>query len=161
MHTEAYEFVSKFATQDNITVIEIGSRDLNGSVRQLFPCAVWVGLDLYPGPAVDIVCDAASYVPDSLVDLVVCCEVLEHAPNWRELIQCAASWLQPGGRMIITCAGPGRAPHSHHDGGELREGEYYGNLSADAIAEELHYSGLHLISCDQSGEDTQAAAFRL
>ena len=160
MHAEAFRFVSRYMTNDALSVIEIGSRDINGTSRPLFPAASWIGLDLHPGPCVDVVCDAVNYVPTSLVDLVVCTEVLEHAPNWRELIHCAASWLLPGGRLIITCAGPGRAPHSHHDGGELHDGEYYGNLSADQIAEELHYAGLLVEHCEQAGDDTQAVGLK-
>ena len=162
MHTEAFSFVSRFATRDALAVIEIGSRDINGTPRPLFQAASWTGLDLYPGPCVDWVGDCRDYVPASLVDLVVCTEVLEHARGWRQLIRVSASWLRPGGRVILTCAGPGRAPHSHHDGGGLRDGEYYGNLSADQIAEELHYAGMIEITTEEhpSRGDTYAIATR-
>ena len=160
MHAEAFRFVSRFATHDALSVIEIGSRNINGTPRPLFPAASWIGLDLYPGPCVDWVGDCRDYVPASLVDLVVCTEVLEHARGWRQLIQCAASWLLPGGRMILTCAGPGRAPHSHHDGGALREGEYYGNLSANEIADELRTAGMIDIQTEENAAvgDTYAIA---
>lgn len=160
MHAEAFRFVSRYATRDALSVIEIGSRDINGTPRPLFPSASWIGLDWHAGPCVDVVCDAVDYVPTSLVDIVVCTEVLEHAPNWRKLIQCAASWLLPCGRFIMTCAGPGRAPHSHHDGGGLHDSEYYANLSADQIAEEFHYAGLHVLHCEQAGDDTQAVGLK-
>lgn len=169
MHAEAFRFVSRFKTNEPISVIECGSRDINGTVRPLFPCASWIGLDWHAGPCVDVVCDAVDYFPSQGVDLVVCTEVLEHAPNWRELIQCASSWLLPGGRFLMTCAGPGRAPHSHHDGCGLHENEYYGNLSADQIAEECHNAGMSIVCAeegltvpdDQScGTDTRVCAMK-
>ena len=46
MHVEAFAFVAQFSTTDPITVIEIGSRIINGTVRGLFPNAHWTGLDL-------------------------------------------------------------------------------------------------------------------
>jgi len=160
MHPGAYEFISRFATNDLLSVIEIGSRDINGTVRPLFPAASWTGLDLYPGPAVDVVTDALDYVPGKLVDLVVCCEVFEHAKNWRQILQRASCWLGDGGRILITCAGPGRDPHSAIDGGQLRPGEHYENISVDSLGEELHYAGFVEISMDWNNhwQDTYAVA---
>ena len=169
MHTAAYDYVSRFANTEPITVIEIGSRDINGTPRPLFPAATWVGLDLHEGPAVDWVGDAVKYAPSALVDLVICTEVLEHAENWRELIAIAASWLKPGGKLIMTCAGPGREPHSHHDGATLRDGEYYGNLTCDQITGKMRSTGLIVLSVEQGqtvsyddyfGTDIRSVAYR-
>ncbi len=162
MHPGAFEFVSRFATHEPLSVLEIGSRDINGSVRCHFPGASWTGLDLYPGPSVDIVTNALDYMPESLADMIVCCEVFEHAANWAEIITHAATWLRPAGRILITCAGPGRDPHSAIDGGELHPDEHYANISQDQMAEELHYAGF--IQIDVSGNehwrDTYATAIR-
>ena len=133
MHNEAFEFLRKFATTDSISVIEIGSRDINGTCRTLFPNAKWIGLDRYPGACVDVVCDAEGYVPSEPVDVVMCMETLEHAKNWQGLICSGISWLKPCGQMIITCAGPGREPHSAIDGGPCYDGEYYCNVNVLAI----------------------------
>lgn len=151
MHPECLKYLRQFGSMDSLSVIEIGSRDINGSARAFWPNARWVGLDLHPGPAVDIVCDAETYRPEAPVDMVICCEVLEHAANWRELIAVAATWLKPGGRFIVTCAGPGRAEHSAIDGGSLRSDEHYASISQDQLAEELYYAGFHHI--DVGGED--------
>lgn len=158
MHAEAYAFVKQFACDTPIDVIEIGSRNINGSVRPLFPKARWVGLDLHPGPDVDVVCDMMEYTPPKQVDLVICCEVLEHAEPWKQMLSQAQAWLKPGGRMIITCAGPGRLPHSHIDGCQLRPGEYYGNISAEDLREAMEADGLYVVICTQLRNDTQAMA---
>jgi len=151
MHPGAFEFVRQFATNEAIEIIEIGARNINGTVRPLFPSAKYIGLDLNPGPCVDVVCDALEYVPDKLVDLVIAAEVFEHAPNWGAIIAHAATWIVPGGRILVTAAGPGREPHSAADGGALRPGEHYENLTEDRLAEELHFAGFEEI--EVSGND--------
>jgi len=160
MHSAAFEFVGRYATDEPLRVIEIGSRDLNGTVRPHFPAANWIGLDLNPGPCVDVVCDALDYVPANPVDLVICCEVFEHTPNWGAIIAHAATWIVSGGRMLITAAGPGREPHSAADGGALRPGEHYENLTEDRLAEELHFAGFEEIetSGNQHWRDVYAVA---
>lgn len=158
MHEQAYNFVRQFATDESISVVEIGSRNINGTVRPLFPASRWVGIDLHPGPAVDIVGDMLNFTPDDTVDLVVCCEVLEHAEKWREMVARASNWLKCNGSIIITCAGPGRLPHSHIDGCQLRPGEYYGNVTTQELRAELEVNGLRVVICSQFGNDTQAMA---
>lgn len=130
MHKAAYEFIREHKTDATISVIEIGSRNINGTVRDHFPNATWTGLDLYPGPCVDVVCDATQWTPKSQVDLVICCEVLEHTPQVAEICNQAYEWLRDGGRFIGTAAGIGRAVHSAIDGRKLlHPGEHYANIS--------------------------------
>lgn len=162
MHPGAFEFVGRFATRDAISVVEIGSRDINGSVRCHFPVADYIGLDLIAGPSVDVVCDALNYEPPQKVDLVVCCEVFEHCSYWGELLNHVSSWLTPGGRIIITCAGPGREPHSAIDGGALHPDEHYANISARELSDELHNAGFKQIevSGNEYWKDTYAIAMK-
>lgn len=161
MHNDARMYVDRFATADALSVIEIGSRNINGTVRDLFPNASWTGLDLYPGPCVDVVCDSEKWSPESPVDLVICCEVFEHAQRWTAMLFNAAKWLKPGGRIVVTCAGPDRPPHSHHDGGKLRKGEYYSNISADRMRQAMESCGFANVEAHQFGYDTQASGVKL
>lgn len=160
MHQQAREFVAQFATDAPLRVIEIGSRDINGNCRDLFPNADWTGLDLYAGPMVDVVCDAESWRPSEPVDLVICCEVLEHAKRWRGLLAASAHMLKPGGTLIVTCAGTGRRPHSHFDGGKLRAGEYYRNLTPENVARILTENGFRVDVAIANRFDTQVKATR-
>lgn len=109
-------------------VVEIGCRDINGGVRDLFPHAVYTGIDIRPGPGVDVVADGATYKPMSEVDCVVCCEVLEHTPDAELIVRNCANILDKGGCLIITCAGEGRDPHSAIDLDPIRPDEYYANI---------------------------------
>ena len=53
-----------------------------------------------------------------------------------------ADVLAPGGALLITCAGPGRLPHSAVDGGPLQTGEYYAGIPADVLKAWLTQAGL-------------------
>lgn len=162
MHPGAFEFVRQFATEDPISVIEIGSRDINGSVRPHFPIASWIGIDCVDGPSVDVVADAVKYLPSQTADRVICCEVFEHTAEWRQIILRAYYWLKPGGTFIITCAGVGREPHSAIDGEILRAGESYENVSEQQMSEALRFAGFESIevSGNEHWHDTYATAQR-
>lgn len=133
MHNEAFDWVRRYATSD-VDVLDIGGRNINGTTRDLFPGATWTSLDLYSGPGVDIVADAAAWVPDRDYDVVVCTEVFEHAPAWPQICVTAFKACRPAGLFIATMAGPGRPEHSGIDGGwVLHPGEYYGNVDPDEL----------------------------
>jgi hypothetical protein len=161
MHSEAFAFVKQFSTNNPISVIDIGSRDINGTCRPHFPNARYFGLDLYAGPSVDWVGTALDYKPPECVDCILCCEVFEHTNEWRDIIARSAAWLTHGGSMIITCAGYGRLPHSHHDGCQLRPNEYYCNVSPEEIREAMSESGLRVIISTTLGNDTQAMGINI
>lgn len=150
MHHECRKFLRKFFTLDPLSVIEIGSRDINGSARAFFPNAKWIGLDLYHGTGVDIVVNAVDYSPQETVDLVVCCEVFEHTMHWGEIIKRVISWLSPGGRFIVTCAGPGRPVHSAIAGEKvLHPGEHYENLAQDDLRAAMLLAGFDSVETSE------------
>ena len=98
--------------------------------------------------------------PTGRYDVVLCTEVLEHAPDWISIVSVAASALVPGGRLVITCAGPGRAPHSGIEATAIQPGEHYRNVPHTELADVLEGLGLEVLDCRQTGFDTQAAARR-
>jgi hypothetical protein len=65
-----------------------------------------VALDVLPGAGVDIVADAGDWDPGLQFDVVLCTEVLEHAPNAEQVVANAYRLLAPGGVFIMTCAAP-------------------------------------------------------
>lgn len=131
MHDAARRFVRSIAPLIRGAVCEIGSRNVNGSVRYLFTGATqYVGVDSREGPGVDIVADGATWDGDGQqFDAVVCCEVLEHTADAATVCGNMLKLLRPGGVAIVTVAGPGREPHSAIDGGPVRDGEHYRNVS--------------------------------
>jgi trans-aconitate methyltransferase len=154
MHTAAFDYVARFATLEPISVIEIGSRNYNGTARDHFPAAHWIGIDISAGPCVDVVCDAIRYEPQSPVDLVIACEVFEHASNWRDIIERSATWLRPGGRMIVTCGGTGRRPHSADGDTEMKPFEWYCNVSKRALFDAMRFAGLIDIEVIDNAHDS-------
>ena len=134
MHEQAYDWIAAHVARAGFaspSVLEIGSLDINGSVRPLFPNAShYHGLDLVAGDGVDEVADASSWTPPRSYDVVVSAEVLEHAPTWREILSMMWSATAPGGVLLMTCATEPRAPHSAVDGWDVRDGEHYANVAA-------------------------------
>lgn len=156
MHQAARQFVSKHASTEALTALECGARDVNGTVRDMFPNATWTGIDIGDGPGVDVVADFADYRHPEPVSLVLSTEVLEHTPRWRDIVASAARNLAPGGRFIVTAAGPGRAPHSATDGGPVGD-EHYENIDPDELSRELA-RWFTVSEVFTSGEDVQAVA---
>lgn len=161
MHREAFEYVRRYASTHPLHIVEIGSLDINGSARRLFPLARYVGLDRVAGRGVDLVVDAIDYRPAQPVDMVICCEVLEHCERWAQIVAVSSTWLNQNGRMVVTCANPLRAPHSAIDGRHLREGEYYAGVTGAELAGEMQKSGLLLDSIETLGTDTRASGVRI
>lgn len=164
MHPEAYAWVARYATTEPAAVLDVGGRNINGSVRDLFPGAdPYVALDIREGEGVDIVADAAVWSPDREYDVVVCTEVFEHTPDWPQICKAIFAALRPGGRVILTMAGPGRPPHSAIDGGwQLHPGEYYGNVGPAELAAGLvaaDFGGI-VVDYQPSPADTRAVAVR-
>lgn len=161
MHPEALAWVAAHATSEPVEVLDIGGRNINGGVRQLFPNATrYIAVDIREGAGVDVVADAASWVPDQEYDVVVSTETFEHTDVWPEICQTAHKACKAGGKLILTMAGPGRAGHSAIDGGPLRPGEYYGNVDPEQLREALEACGWQDVEVDYlpGASDTRAIA---
>ena len=150
MHREVLEWLGlQFeALGDDLHVFEIGSRNVNGSARpaaRAGQVAEWWGCDLSPGPGVDYVGPGEDAAPPWPADVVVCCEVLEHTPLTGPILVNAVQRLRPGGLVLVTCATEPRRPHSAVDGGPLRHGEYYRNVSPDELRAAMTAAGLEVV----------------
>ena len=100
-------------------LLDVGSLDVNGTVRPALEAlgpAEYVGIDMRPGPWVDVVCDAAEidrrFGPDAL-DVVVSTELLEHAREWKKIIHNFKYVLKPGGLLVVTTRSYGVDFHRH------------------------------------------------
>lgn len=140
--------------------MEIGGRNVNGSVRPLFPDAPYVSVDVRPGPEVDVVADGATFVPEVPPACVVCCEVLEHTPAAEAICRHACAILAPGGHFIVTAAGEGRAPHSAIDGGPVRPDEFYRNVWVDDLRLWLQPFAAVAITQNPAAGDIYAVAIK-
>ena len=156
MHANAFNFVARIVETRRLSpgpVVEIGGRNINGSVRSLFEGREYTSVDLYDGPGVDVVANGATYRPAKRPSVVVCCEVLEHAANAQQLCLNAWAMLRRGGAFIMTAAAKGRFEHSAIDGGPLRPGEFYANVDGGALREWLQrFSKVHIEYNDETAD---------
>ncbi len=116
-------------------VVEMGSLNVNGSVRHFFWFnKKYVGVDLGKGKGVDVVSHAHEYVPDFSPDVVVSCEMLEHDIHWELSLQNMYDILKPYGLFLFTCAAPDRLEHGtkqHNAYGSPFTQDYYRNISME------------------------------
>lgn len=141
-HPEQRAFFSAVATRNQALVkggrvLEVGSYDVNGSMRSHFSLASgYVGVDLTPGPNVDHVGYGHEYEePDGSFDLAISGSCLEHDPHWQDTLANMVRLTKPGGVVAITFASRGFPEHGTRrtmtadSPGTQAEGlDYYRNL---------------------------------
>lgn len=98
-------------------VLEVGSLNLNGTVRDFFSRPTeYIGIDLEPGPGVDIVAQGQDFdYPDGYFDVTVSAECFEHNPFWKETFLNMYRMTRDGGLLTFTCASTGREEHGTHE----------------------------------------------
>jgi hypothetical protein len=160
MHKEAYEFVARVleGLPPRERVVEIGGRNVNGTVRHLFGGASYVSVDTAAGPGVDVVGDGAAYSPPEPPDTVVCCEVLEHAENAAEILANAHRMLTAGGVLIVTAATAGRVPHGC-GGGPVGD-EFYRSVDSFDLVLWLEGFDVHILEMEPAVGDIRALAVK-
>ena len=142
MHAEQREFCErvknrfpeKFINQD---VLEIGSQNINGSIRELFRDGKYLGLDLGPGQDVDLVCHGKDYYRDVPFDVIISCESLEHDAFYAETVINAVRLLKSGGLLLLTMASYGRPEHGTNDSAPFASPHtlnYYRNICLQDLA---------------------------
>lgn len=96
------KYPKRFKDKD---VLEIGSLDVNGSIRGLFENCGYNGLDVAPGAAVNIVSIAHEYKTDKRYDVVCSANALEHDMHWRKTLRKMYELTRPGGLMwFVACS---------------------------------------------------------
>jgi len=171
MHPQAFSYAAKALAAEGIKgkrILEIGSLDVNSteqglSLRDFCDSALmYWGIDEQDGPGVDQAATAAKYDGKGKFDIVISTEALEHTPEPRDILDCAWRALKPGGVLVLTCAGPGRAPHNC-DGGAWAGVEHYANIEPDALRGWLADGGWRHIAVEYNDvtRDVYATATKL
>lgn len=151
MHPEVERFIAREASllpYSPARVLEIGSQDVNGTLRHLFPLTdVYIGADVTDGPGVDLVCAGQDLTLDLFgepFDVVICTNVLEHVDDATALgiLTAAHGLLRPGGYLLLQCAGDGFTPHSGRSASLVLEAdEFYRNVMEDDLLTWLGAAG--------------------
>ena len=87
------------------TVVEIGSQNVNGSLREVCPAGVrYVGLDFVEGDGVDVVLADPYRIPldAETIDAIVCSSCFEHSEMFWLVFLEALRILKPGGVFYLN-----------------------------------------------------------
>lgn len=116
MHKSSYEAMKKFRDDylclisddylcliSGLSVLDVGSMDVNGSYRNLFKDYFnYTGLDISPGPNVDVVGFPGCWpIAKESYDVVVSGQCMEHVQNLHAWIKEVARVLKTGGLACL------------------------------------------------------------
>ncbi len=109
---------AKTFLKHGINILEVGSLDVNGSVRFMFSdiSSSYLGVDILDGLGVDMVinvADLTKHFEKESFDLVVSTEMLEHCFDWRNAIYQILMVLKKDGILILTTRSPGFELHDY------------------------------------------------
>lgn len=167
MHPEARDWIVKAVSEHGgppiSSVLEVGSQDINGSMRPLFAGARYVGIDVFDRPGVDWV-GLAHEFPErgwdgEPFDAWISTECLEHDPHWERTIAATVPLVRVGGLVALTCASYARPVHGQED---TPTPGYYRNLGIEDLEPVLRDAGAWgRFKVARSGEDLYFAGRRV
>lgn len=137
--------------------LDVGSYNVNGSYRPLLEARGWyyVGLDVRPGPNVDIMLHIPYQFPfdDGEFDAVICGNMLHNVFAVWMLVVEMRRVLKPGGLLAIVC--PFELPYPSN------YPEDFWRFCPAALRELFQWAGgLHLYQIELAGADIAASAIR-
>ena len=162
-------FVKLIESAENI--LEAGSRNINGQIRDYFPSASsknWLGIEIGAGDDVDfIVPGELIQLPSGWTDVSMSAECFEHALQWRQIFTNMIRIIKPIGSLPLTFAGPGRPTHGALDTDPASSpytSTYYKNISPQDVLSSLEldkYFSRYSIELNQESCDDYLEVFRL
>jgi len=153
MHIEARDFTLfvksiLYEYFINMSVLDVGSGDINGNNHFLFDNCIYEGNDVVDAKNVTIVSKTKDLpFSPNYFDTIISTECFEHDPEYKESIIKIYTMLKPGGLLVFTCASTDRPEHGtrrttpQHSYGTIGNlddmVDYYKNLTHQDIAEIL------------------------
>ncbi len=141
-HIDQINFIKEFkesyinnSFNKDINVLEIGSLDVNGNIRNLFDFTnEYTGIDLEKGPNVDLVLSGIDIDKlDKNFDIIISCECFEHAKDWKIIFEKMFQISKPNSFIVISVASTGRVEHGTERSGNWQspgnKDDYYLNLT--------------------------------
>lgn len=146
-HPEQMSFVKKIKNKFpnyfiRSKILEIGSLNINGTIRVFFEKCDYTGVDVGEGKCVDVVCDGQNLnYSDNIFDTTASCECFEHNPFWLETFINMHRMTKPNGLLFFTCATTGRPEHgtkrNDKAASPLANWDYYKNLEEKDFLEQI------------------------
>lgn len=115
-HKEQTDYIASLKAKFPLTfsggrTLEVGSLNINGTVRNAFHSDEYVGVDVGAGSGVDVVIGGHEYDNKTPFDCCISCECFEHNPFWKETFLNMIRLCKSGGIVVFTCATVGRPEH--------------------------------------------------
>jgi predicted SAM-dependent methyltransferase len=114
MTPKVLNYIKENADKLTGKVLEVGSYNVNGGVRELV--TVHTGIDLRKGNGVDIVCkaeDLLNHFPEAYFDSIVTTETLEHVENWQDCLTTISKVVKPNGWWVCSMASLLKGKHDY------------------------------------------------
>ena len=96
----------------NCVVLEVGSRDWNGSVRPWFDNCDYRGIDIEKGELVDEVVSAKKYYSEEYIDTIISFSVLEHDSDWKDSLYNLSQFTGRGTMLFMCWGAEGNIKHN-------------------------------------------------
>lgn len=92
------------AVNPEFSIIEIGSQDVNGSLRDVWPGVSYTGVDFVAGKGVDVILDDPYALPfeDNSADIILSSSVFEHSEMFWVLFLEIMRVLKPHGLFYLN-----------------------------------------------------------
>jgi len=122
MHRSVLEFGKEVLLPEychSKRIIEIGSKDINGSLRpyvESLKPSEYIGTDFQPGRGVDKVINVNDLLTEfgkESFDVIISTEMLEHCEDWKRAIEIMFSLCKMNGIILLTARGPGFRYHAY------------------------------------------------
>lgn len=142
---------------NNVKVVDFGSKDYNGSLKEFFTNSDYIGVDISEGKNVDFVSKCHEFITNDKFQIVVSGEMLEHDEYWNLSLKKMYDLLLPGGLLVISCAGKDRPEHgTRRTDGHLygTTQDYYMNLEPEHFREVLKEDMFEDSNCFDYNQDT-------
>lgn len=168
-HAQQREFLQKVVELfpknfTGVKVLEVGSLNINGTVRDFFTDCNYIGIDVGAGIGVDIVMSGHDYFgPDNSFDTIISCECFEHNPHWHATFRNMYRMTKPAGLIVMTCATDGRPEHGttrtspHESPLTISKGwDYYRNLNVSDFTDLMDIQSMfseHIFITDHRHHD--------
>lgn len=144
MHPQAWDFlVSQKPFVNPKSIIDVGGRNANGTPRDIWSQAEYTAVDILEADDVDIVADAATWVPERTWTMGLCTEVFEHIrpEAYEPFLRTLYAAVDPGGRLLLTCATHPRPRHAAAGTWEMDPDEFYQNVDPEQLRRAFDNTG--------------------
>lgn len=107
---------SRYFVRSDADILEVGSKNVNGTARTILPYKSYWGVDIVEGDGVDELVNVYSLRKRFGIerfDVVVATELLEHVEDWADAVYQLVSVCKIGGYVYITTRSEGFPFHEY------------------------------------------------